>query len=141
MQEIAARYGVLKKDAGVALRGLYIINPEGVLEHITINNFPVGRNVDEALRTLQVRCQPACLTRRARPRTALWKRWGQAGTRAGVAPLAWSAVATDTDTATSWLTDPERQDQASAMSSVELYAPSPHGQSDSGCAHCFNPTP
>ncbi|GAB4816590.1 hypothetical protein N2152v2_003636 [Parachlorella kessleri] len=52
-KEIAARYGVLKKDAGVALRGLYIINPEGVLEHITINNFPVGRNVDEALRTLQ----------------------------------------------------------------------------------------
>lgn len=52
-KEIAARYGVLKRDAGIALRGLYIINPQGVVEHATINNFPVGRNVDEALRTLQ----------------------------------------------------------------------------------------
>lgn len=52
-KEIAARYGVLKRDVGIALRGLYIINPEGVVEHITMNNFPVGRNVDEALRTLQ----------------------------------------------------------------------------------------
>lgn len=124
---VSARYGVLKRDAGIALRGLYIINPEargahavciafsstcaaalwmtwgaacgdkqlaptccpppgvlecatvqhvprlsslclncaphmhccasqGVLEHITVNNFPIGRNVDEALRTLQARC-------------------------------------------------------------------------------------
>lgn len=52
-KEIASRYGVLKRDAGIALRGLYIINPEGVVEHATINNFPVGRSVDEALRTLQ----------------------------------------------------------------------------------------
>ena len=50
---MAARYGVLKRDAGIALRGLYIINPEGVVEHITMNNFPIGRNVDEAKRTLQ----------------------------------------------------------------------------------------
>lgn len=52
-KEVAARYGVLKKDAGIALRGLYIINPQGIVEHATVNNFPVGRNVDEALRTLQ----------------------------------------------------------------------------------------
>ena len=52
-QSVAARYGVLKRDAGIALRGLYIINPEGVVEHITMNNFPIGRNVDEAKRTLQ----------------------------------------------------------------------------------------
>lgn len=52
-KDIAARYGVLKKDAGIALRGLYIINPQGVVEHVTMNNFPVGRSVDEALRTLQ----------------------------------------------------------------------------------------
>lgn len=53
MQSIAARYGVLKRDVGIALRGLYVINPEGVVEHITMNNFPIGRNVDEAKRTLQ----------------------------------------------------------------------------------------
>ena len=50
---IAAQYGVLKEDLGIALRGLYIINPEGVVEHATINNFPIGRSVDEAMRTLQ----------------------------------------------------------------------------------------
>ncbi len=32
---------------------LFIINPEGVIEHVTINNFPVGRSVDEVLRTIQ----------------------------------------------------------------------------------------
>ncbi|KAL4424932.1 hypothetical protein ABPG77_009661 [Micractinium sp. CCAP 211/92] len=50
---VSARYGTLKRDAGIALRGLFLINPEGALEHITVNNFPIGRNVDEALRTLQ----------------------------------------------------------------------------------------
>lgn len=52
-KSVAARYGVLKEDAGIALRGLYIINPEGIVEHATINNFPIGRSVDETLRTLQ----------------------------------------------------------------------------------------
>lgn len=52
-KSVAARYGVLKEDQGIALRGLYIINPEGTVEHATINNFPIGRSVDEALRTLQ----------------------------------------------------------------------------------------
>lgn len=37
----------------MALRGLFIINPEGVLEQATINNMPIGRSVDEALRLLQ----------------------------------------------------------------------------------------
>ena len=37
---------------GIALRGLFIINPEGVLEQITMNNLPVGRSVDETLRLI-----------------------------------------------------------------------------------------
>ena len=41
MQEIAARYGVLVKDAGIALRGLFIINPEGNIEQVTINSLSV----------------------------------------------------------------------------------------------------
>ncbi len=52
-QEIAARYGVLKEDIGVALRGLFIINPEGVVEQITMNGLSVGRDVDEAKRLVQ----------------------------------------------------------------------------------------
>jgi hypothetical protein len=52
-KEIAAQYGVLLESAGIALRGLFLINPQGVVQHITINDLPIGRSVDEALRTLQ----------------------------------------------------------------------------------------
>lgn len=51
-KQIAANYGVLSDD-GVALRGLFIIDPEGVCQHATINNLAVGRSVDEALRVLK----------------------------------------------------------------------------------------
>jgi thiol-disulfide isomerase/thioredoxin len=37
---------------GIALRGLFIIDPKGILQHVTINNFPVGRSVDEAIRLI-----------------------------------------------------------------------------------------
>lgn len=50
---ISARYGVLLEDAGIALRGLFIIDPNGVLQQITVNNLPVGRSVDEAIRLVQ----------------------------------------------------------------------------------------
>ena len=49
---LSADYGVLA-DAGVALRGLFIIDPEGVVQHATINNLSVGRSVDETLRVLK----------------------------------------------------------------------------------------
>lgn len=35
------------------MRGLFIIDPKGVIRHITINDLPVGRNVDEALRLVE----------------------------------------------------------------------------------------
>jgi peroxiredoxin (alkyl hydroperoxide reductase subunit C) len=49
---LAKDYGVLA-DAGVALRGLFLIDPDGVIQHATINNLGIGRSVDEALRVLQ----------------------------------------------------------------------------------------
>merc|ERR1712121_310986 len=52
-KSISDDYGVLVEGAGVALRGLFIINPEGVVRQITINDLPVGRSVDETLRLLQ----------------------------------------------------------------------------------------
>jgi len=52
-KEISADYGVLIENLGIALRGLFIINPEGVLEQITVNNLPVGRSVDETIRLIQ----------------------------------------------------------------------------------------
>jgi peroxiredoxin (alkyl hydroperoxide reductase subunit C) len=55
-KSISKDYGVLIEhgdDAGIALRGLFIINPEGVLRQITVNDLPVGRSVDETLRLVK----------------------------------------------------------------------------------------
>lgn len=46
-------YGVLIEDAGVALRGIFLIDPSGTLRQITINDLPVGRSVEESLRLLE----------------------------------------------------------------------------------------
>lgn len=43
-------YGVLVEDEGLALRGIFIIDPKGIVRQITINDTPVGRSVDETLR-------------------------------------------------------------------------------------------
>ena len=51
-REICQAYNVLNDD-GEADRGLFIINPRGVIMHSTINKAPVGRNIDETLRILQ----------------------------------------------------------------------------------------
>jgi alkyl hydroperoxide reductase subunit AhpC len=48
--EISRNYGVLLEGAGVAARGLFLIDSKGVLQHMLINNLPLGRSVDEALR-------------------------------------------------------------------------------------------
>ena len=47
---IAKDYGVLLEDAGISLRGLFLIDKEGIVRHQVINDLPLGRNVDEALR-------------------------------------------------------------------------------------------
>ena len=51
-KEICASYNVLNDD-GEADRGLFIINPQGMVMPMTVNKAPVGRNVDETLRVLQ----------------------------------------------------------------------------------------
>ena len=48
---IANQYGVLLPD-GIALRGLFLIDKEGIVRHSVINDLPLGRNVGEALRML-----------------------------------------------------------------------------------------
>jgi len=55
-KQIASDYGVLIEegdDAGIALRGLFIISPDGILRQMTVNDLPVGRDVDEVLRLVQ----------------------------------------------------------------------------------------
>jgi peroxiredoxin (alkyl hydroperoxide reductase subunit C) len=51
-KEIATKYGVLHTD-GVPFRTSFIISPTGVLRQITMNDNPVGRNVDETLRLVK----------------------------------------------------------------------------------------
>jgi peroxiredoxin (alkyl hydroperoxide reductase subunit C) len=50
-KNIARDYGVLFDDE-VALRGLFLIDREGIVRHALVNDLPLGRNVDEALRIL-----------------------------------------------------------------------------------------
>ena len=50
-KNIARDYGVLIDDA-IALRGLFLIDKAGVVQHALVNNLPLGRNVDEAIRLL-----------------------------------------------------------------------------------------
>lgn len=52
-KQIARDYGVLMEEEGVALRGLFLINPDGIIMHTTINNLSVGRSVNEAKRVLK----------------------------------------------------------------------------------------
>lgn len=54
LNKVTAReYGVLLEKEGVALRGLFLINPEGMIMHSTINSLSVGRSVTETLRVLK----------------------------------------------------------------------------------------
>lgn len=52
-KKVARDYGVLIEEEGVALRGLFIIDPEGELKYQVVNHNDIGRSVDETLRVLQ----------------------------------------------------------------------------------------
>ncbi|MGH7279631.1 MAG: peroxiredoxin [Candidatus Rokuibacteriota bacterium] len=52
-KQVAREYGVLVETEGVALRGLFIIDPRGVLQYAVVNSLNIGRSVDETLRILQ----------------------------------------------------------------------------------------
>ncbi len=51
-RELSSSLGVLHKDAGVDLRATFIVDPEGVIRFVSVNDLSVGRNVSEVLRTL-----------------------------------------------------------------------------------------
>ncbi len=50
---LAAKYNILVEEEGIALRGLFIINPEGILQYAVVHDLNIGRSVDETLRVLQ----------------------------------------------------------------------------------------
>lgn len=51
-RELASSLGILHSKDGVALRATYIVDPEGVIRHVSVNDLSVGRNVDEVYRLL-----------------------------------------------------------------------------------------
>ncbi len=52
-KETARSYGILDDESGAAHRGLFIIDPEGILRYQVVTDMNVGRSVDETLRVLQ----------------------------------------------------------------------------------------
>jgi peroxiredoxin (alkyl hydroperoxide reductase subunit C) len=51
-RELSSALGILHKDAGVALRATFIVDPDGIIRFVSVNDLSVGRNVDEVLRVL-----------------------------------------------------------------------------------------
>jgi peroxiredoxin (alkyl hydroperoxide reductase subunit C) len=52
-KEVARKYDVLIESEGQALRGLFIVDPEGILRYQVVHDMNVGRSVDETLRVLE----------------------------------------------------------------------------------------
>ncbi|HEX8476258.1 MAG TPA: peroxiredoxin [Pyrinomonadaceae bacterium] len=52
-KKVSRDYGVLIEDKGVALRGLFVIDPEGVLRYKVVHDLNVGRSAEETLRVIQ----------------------------------------------------------------------------------------
>ena len=52
-KQVSRDYGVLIEDKGVALRGLFVIDPEGVLRYAVVHDLNVGRSAEETLRVIQ----------------------------------------------------------------------------------------
>ena len=51
-RELCTALGILDQNEGVALRATIIVDPEGIIRHVTVNDLSVGRNPQEALRVL-----------------------------------------------------------------------------------------
>jgi peroxiredoxin (alkyl hydroperoxide reductase subunit C) len=52
-KEVARQYGILIEQEGISLRGLYIIDPNGILRYELVHDLNVGRSVEETLRVLK----------------------------------------------------------------------------------------
>jgi len=51
-RELTSALGILDKQEGVALRATFIVDPQGIVRHVTVNDLSVGRNPQETLRIL-----------------------------------------------------------------------------------------
>jgi peroxiredoxin (alkyl hydroperoxide reductase subunit C) len=51
-RELSSEFGVLDKNAGVAMRATFVVDPEGIIRFVSVNDMNVGRNPEEVLRVL-----------------------------------------------------------------------------------------
>ena len=49
-KELAEALGILSKEEGVAFRATFIVDPDNIIQHVTVNGLNVGRNPQETLR-------------------------------------------------------------------------------------------
>ena len=52
-KSITKKYGVMFKDAGIAFRGTFLIDQEGIVRHAVVNDLGLGRNIDESIRMVK----------------------------------------------------------------------------------------
>src|SRR6185295_1038583 len=52
-KKVSSDYGVLIEERGIALRGLFVIDPEGILRYKVVHDLNIGRSVEETLRVIQ----------------------------------------------------------------------------------------
>lgn len=52
-QKVSKKYGILSEEEGLANRGTYIIDPEGIIQAIIVNPRSIGRNIDEIIRIIE----------------------------------------------------------------------------------------
>lgn len=52
-KKVSDEYGILIEEEGIALRGLFIIDPDGVIRYSVVHDLNVGRSVDETIRVLK----------------------------------------------------------------------------------------
>ena len=52
-KEASRKYGVLLEEKGIALRGTFIIDPEGKLRYQLVHDLGIGRSIEEILRVLR----------------------------------------------------------------------------------------
>lgn len=77
-RELAQTLGVQHKDPSVPLRATYIVDPEGVLRHVSVNDLSVGCSVDETIHILARPTNSALATGRKTRRRCRYKcrgRW------------------------------------------------------------------
>jgi len=74
--KIARMFGVYDENSGLALRGTFIINPEGVLLNAEVNFYNLGRNIDELMRKFKANLYMARKTTEVCP--SKWKDEGDA---------------------------------------------------------------